>query len=659
MIHVSSTSFPDLSLKRPRRAARLRALAALALALGALLAGACMAPASDGDADRAEGAADDAALAATTQGLLAPTLPSIVTGVGVSKGSLAVQFNGAWFRLMSDPVQQWEVENNVTSTPIGATPIDTSSTREECTCVSSEPSRPCTRQEQIAQCGTVIRYITDSTRTYNLSVGDSQYEVKALQTARTERQIAGDLNLRIGFSADMRFEIRVLTPGDPSIGDAQWVVKAQPKRHFINCSFDDATLEQINITGQPASSSTPQDCEGTYSQAVQFSSASTISLPGAAEIKSPTNEVLDEAMYQTFPQGLPYHTDAEFEAYDVNGSVLGRVEDGTFGTVADLDRNARFFLKARDVSAYSDGTAERGLFSTAEVRVPDELSTSYTNTRRWTIKPITRDIRVRWPLLAGICGIEAFVRTSAGGSVTAQNTQCFNGMVQSTRVNGNVALEAAAGAGGYCNIIVASASAGMTAGVKTAVEFSSTFENLPPAILASVNAYAEARFAAYFQVRILFWSRRWEKPFLARRVWQRGYTHRVVETVSAPELCNGVVDIADMRLLNTPVYFVPGNPIPFPPPVPNGTTVRLQVMLPPYSTSTTALKIRIAGGADFDQFTLTPGAAPGLPSTVEFSSDLLGLGSATRRVRFERVETVFNIPIRHVSNWIEIAKVGP
>jgi hypothetical protein len=107
------------------------------------------------------------------------------------------------------------------------------------------------------------------------------------------------------------------------------------------------------------------------------------------------------------------------------------------------------------------------------------------------------------------------------------------------------------------------------------------------------------------------------------------------------------------------VYFLPGGTVPFPPPVPNGTTVRLQVVLPPYPNATSALKVRVAGGAAFDQLTITPGAAPGLPATVTFSSDLLGLGSATRRVRFEREETVFNIPIRHVSNWIEISKVGP
>jgi hypothetical protein len=176
-----------------------------------------------------------------------------------------------------------------------------------------------------------------------------------------------------------------------------------------------------------------------------------------------------------------------------------------------------------------------------------------------------------------------------------------------------------------------------------------------------VTAYAEARFSAYFQMRVLFWSKRWEKPFLARRVWQRGFTHRVVETVSAPELCDGVVDIADMRMLNNPVYFVPGNPIPFPPPVPNGTTVQVQVVLPPYANATTDLKIRVNSGTPFDntQYTLTPGAFPGLPSTVTFSSDRLGGGSATKRVRFERLETIFSIPIRHVSNWIEISKVGP
>ena len=56
---------------------------------------------------------------------------------------------------------------------------------------------------------------------------------------------------------------------------------------------------------------------------------------------------------------------------------------------------------------------------------------------------------------------------------------------------------------------------------------------LPPALVANVDAYAEIRFSAYFQTRILFWSKRWEKPFLARRMWQRGYEHRLLEQVSA------------------------------------------------------------------------------------------------------------------------------
>jgi hypothetical protein len=626
--------------------------AALFSTLCATLASACMTPAGD---ERAAG--DSPAAPATDsveQALGAPTLPSIVTGVGVSKGSLAVQFNGAWFRLMPEATQAWDVENHVTATAIGATPVDTSVRTEECICVPAGGGA-CTRQEQIEQCGTVIRYITDSTRTYNLTVGDSQYEVKALQTARTERHIAGGgLNLNLGFSADMRFEVRVITPGDPSLGDAQWVVKAQPKRHFIDCQFDEATLEQINISGEPASSSTPQDCEGTYSQEVQFSNALTISLPGAAEIKSPTNEALDEAMYQTFPQGLPYHNDSEHEAYNVNGNVLSRVDDETFGTIADLDRNARFFMKARDVSAYSDASGERGLFSTATPRVPSELSTNYTNTRKWTIKPLTRNITVRWPLLAGICGIEAFLRTSAGGSVTVSNQQCFNGIVQSTNVSGNIALEANAGAGGYCNIVVASASAGMQAGVKTAVEFTSTLETLPPAILASVNAYAQARFAAYFQLRILFWSRRWEKPFLARTVWQRGYTHRVFEQVSAPQLCNGLVDLEDMRLLNTPKYYLPGNPTLLPPPVKPNTTVQVQANLPGYANATTNLKVRVEGGPEIAPSAIIPGS-PGAPAVIDFPSSSMNITAAgTKRVRLERQETVLGLPIRHVSNWIGV-----
>lgn len=604
--------------------------------------------------------AEDTPLDEISQEITAPGLSSLVTNVGVAKGRLAVQFNGAWFALESDPMAGWAVENGAAATAVAATPVDTSVQSEACECVPAEPGA-CTRAEQIEQCGLTIEYIIDQTRTFNLTVGPSQYQVKALQTIQKERAIAGGLALNLGFKADLRFEISVHTPGDPSLGDSTWIVSARPKRHFIDCQYDDETLEAINISAEPTTSTTPATCNGTYSTEVQFAHARTDALAGAGEMKSPANDALDEALRQTFPDGLPYIHELEPEAYDVRGSVNGRTADETLGEISDLGRRSKFYLKAKEVSDYSEPADERNLITSAVPRVPEGLSTTYTNTKTWGFKPIIREKRVRWPLLAGICGVEAFARFSATGGVTASQQVCFDGYVQTLSLTGRLAFEAAAGAGGYCNIIVASASAGLQAGVRTAVEFSSALETTPPAIRATVNAYAELRFAAYSQVRILFWSKRWEKTVAERRLWQRGFTHRVLETVTAPQLCNPpAIDLRDMVLVNAPVYYAPGNPVPFPPPVPNGTTAQLTVLVPSYPNATTDLKIRSTGSPALIVPALS--TPPGLPITTvtaTFPADQMGQSGTLHRVRFERLETVLGLPVRHVSNWIDVPRVGP
>jgi hypothetical protein len=602
---------------------------------------------------------EDPALDDVSQEVGTP-LSNLVTNVGVAKGMLAVQFNGAWFSVGSDPLTGWSVANDVDATAVAAPPVDTSVQTEACECVPAERGA-CTRQEQIEQCGPTIEYIIDQTRTFNLTVGASQYQVRALQTIRRERAIAGGLALNLGFQADMRFEISVHTPGDPSLGDSTWVVSARPKRHFIDCQFDDETLEAINIAAEPTSSSTTPACNGTYSTEVQFTHARTDALAGAGEMKSPVNDALDEALRQTFPNGLPYIHELEPEAYDVRGSVNARTADETLGEISDLGRSSKFYLKAREVADYSEPADERNLITSTVPRVPDGLSTSYTNTKTWGFKPILREKRVRWPLLAGICGVEAFARFSASGGVTASQQVCFDGYVQTLSVRGRLAFDASAGAGGYCNIILASASAGLQAGVGTAVEFESVLETVPPAIRASVNAYAELRFAAYSQVRILFWSKRWEKTIAARRLWQRGFTHRVLETVSAPELCNPpAIDLRDMVLVNSPVYYPAGQQVPFPPPIPNGTTAQLTVLVPSYPNATTDLKIKSTGAPALIVPTLS--SPPGLPITTvtaTFPSSAMGLNGTLHRVRFEREETVQGLRVRHVSNWIDVPRVGP
>src|SRR5689334_18952745 len=151
-----------------------------------------------------------------SQELSAPALSTLVTGVGATpEGNLAVRFNNTWFSLQASATSPWDVTNSVAATEIGVAPTDTSVTTDDCECHSADPGRPCTRSELIQQCGGIISTPTDETRTYSRWVGPSQYQVKALQTRHNERAIVASTGLRLGFSADMRFEINVVTPGQP------------------------------------------------------------------------------------------------------------------------------------------------------------------------------------------------------------------------------------------------------------------------------------------------------------------------------------------------------------------------------------------------------------------------------------------------------------
>lgn len=593
--------------------------------------------------------------------LSAPALTTLVTGVGATPdGSLAVQFKGAWFSLRASATSPWEIGNAVSATAIGVVPVDTSESTPDCECVGAE-NGPCTRQEQIDQCGLVITTTIDETRTYSLTVGPSQYQVTALQTRQTERALVASSGLRLGFAADMRFEIGVVTPGAPGIGDARWVIAAKPSRSFISCQFDDPTLQAINQEAEITTTLTTADCDAAYSTDVQFAYARTESLPGATELSAPANDATDEALRQVLPSATTYVSDSEPEAWDVHGDVRGRVADGTFGEIADLDRVSRFFLKGHDIGEYSDPATERPLLSSAFPRVPNGLGILPANGHAWTFTHTIIDQHARFPLLFGICGVEAFIRSSISGAVNYGAQSCFDGWVQSLTLTGRLAFDASAGAGGYCNIIVASASAGLSAGVTTAVEFTSRLDTLPPAVVANLNEYAELRFSAYFQTRILFWTKRWEKPFLTRRVWQRGYEHRLLERVTAPQLCApDRPNIKDMFLPDTPTYLIPGNPLPFPPPIPNGVTAQLEVVVPGYPNALVGLQIQSSTGAMITPAFTALGSHPlGALYRATFASDLLGTMGTLQRARFLRDEVIGGIPIRHLSNWIDIQRVGP
>jgi hypothetical protein len=74
---------------------------------------------------------------------------------------------------------------------------------------------------------------------------------------------------------------------------------------------------------------------------------------------------------------------------------------------------------------------------------------------------------------------------------------------------------------GGCNLLVASASAGLEAQVRAAAEFSTSLQTFPPRLAASVDLYSDMSYSAYFRVRVLFWSKKWEKVLGQKRLFQK------------------------------------------------------------------------------------------------------------------------------------------
>ncbi|MBS2012994.1 MAG: hypothetical protein JST00_08915 [Deltaproteobacteria bacterium] len=224
-----------------------------------------------------------------------------------------------------------------------------------------------------------------------------------------------------------------------------------------------------------------------------------------------SNVALNRALEAAMPGGGDAFQDHVVpEAIRSTGTVLDKVTGpGGATSVFDLKRVSQFYMDTRrGQEGWSAGDgAERPM---AETR-PHE----------WRFRHNVFAHDVYFPFLAGICGFEAHLHSYVAGSLTYGKKSCFDGLATNIDARGNLELAMSGGGGLGCNILVASAAAGLEASVRAAAEFSTSLSTAPPRLSAAVDLYSELAYSAFFRVRVLFWSKKWEKRLGGVRLFQK------------------------------------------------------------------------------------------------------------------------------------------
>ena len=256
-----------------------------------------------------------------------------------------------------------------------------------------------------------------------------------------------------------------------------------------------------------------------FSPAVDLMSAVRTTPPRATQAVAPSGPALNlaaGAMMGT-PSQL-YSTFAD-QAVNVACSVLG--VSGTDVVSYDKQRLAQFYMSTRSSSGFSNQGTDRPLLDAGSVS--------------WTFRQPIIHYSQTFPFLAGICGLSVDVDSYLAGSFQASADTCFNGVPVSASASGSISFVLEAGGGFGCSIIIASASAGLQSHVEETMEFGSSVQAVPPALNAYLRLYSELDFDAYFKVRVLFWSHKWDKHLSHTRIFQREVDEQVLPT--SPNAC--------------------------------------------------------------------------------------------------------------------------
>lgn len=450
----------------------------------------------------------------------APRIDQMVCGVGSLGNALAIHFLGQWFTLDQGVGGGWSVANAV----IGASPLGVSPQVHDYVEYSDSDftsERDAQRERSSGSAGPTI---THRIRTYTVDINGRTFTLKAEQVLYDQRV---DLPSRaLDVDGDLIF---TLTSSDPADG-AVWTVLATPKRLVpgVDPTSIEGQAENADPSSQIGSSGTLFNQRNTvFAPDVELSSAIKRGGRSTTQLAVTTNAALNDALDQVMFAGEQLrYSNYQPEAVNITG-FLSAVT-GSQTRFYDKTRQSQFFMNTRSSSGFSNPGTDRPLIETAN------QSTGYA----WTLRQPIVDYTVYWPFLAGICGLSAGVHGSIDGSFQAGADTCLGGVSAAAYVRGNLAFDLSAAGGFGCNIVVASASAGLSAGVAETLDFSSQVQSLPPKISAAVSFYASASFSAFFKVRVLFWSHKWQKDLSNTVVFQKQASYEV----DIPGLPDGDLD---------------------------------------------------------------------------------------------------------------------
>ncbi|MBS2011718.1 MAG: trypsin-like serine protease [Deltaproteobacteria bacterium] len=447
-----------------------------------------------------------------------------VCAVGDSNGRLAVHFNGQWFAL-SIANGAVALENNVAAAIASVPPVDdpTETLFTSCTCT--------TRQECLEVCGaaTPPRTRVDRRR-FQIRVGASSYTVEAKETVYDQR-IGASCVEQLDLQRDLVFTV---TTNDPVDGNP-WTILLTPKRVATSAipqqTLNDIATEPTTPTRVASPGGMVVNTNVRYGSEVELATAAKTGDYGTPEMAVTSSPALHAAMDSLVG------ADANVQRYDspyLTADARSLYRSPTAGNASalfDVQRFSRIFLDTRE---------GRSGWSTPGQDRP----TAASSVKELRFRKTLIDQRVSFPFLAGICGLDAGMHAYIDGSFFAGRRSCFDGAFTTVEARGHMALGVGASAGVGCNILVASASAGIEADVRAGVEFETSLSTFPPQIDADVRLYSEVALNAYFRTRVLFWRKKWEASIARSKVFARSIHVAMPATNSDPnmQICDGAAE---------------------------------------------------------------------------------------------------------------------
>lgn len=266
----------------------------------------------------------------------------------------------------------------------------------------------------------------------------------------------------------------------------------------------------------------------TYTSEVELHGAVKAGATSASELTARINTSLNRALDTALPASGQFQNHYIPQAIQTIGNVSHVTPMASSTGIYDMTRFSQFFLDNRRGQAgwSTPGTGEQ----------PQAES----GLRTWSWRHRVFDYAVHFPFLAGICGLDAGVSSYISGALTYGTQGCFDGLPTAVDASGKLEFDASAYGALGCNILVASAQAGLESTINAGFEFATHVQALPPQLKASIDLYSNLDFHGFFRVRVLFWSNKWEKTIIQARLFQKHAEYSLGPTLSIPsqQICD-------------------------------------------------------------------------------------------------------------------------